>query len=102
HYGNVCLAHLARARPHEPSGVREAQHSVRHPATELAALGVHVARVKLRIIAGETGEGYEVRVRDGPPRAPEGHSDVQVGIGIAESSLAAHRWPLRFSVRHFH
>ena len=80
--------------------VGETEHSVGDPAPELTALGVHVAGVKLRVIAGKTGEGHEVGVGDRPPWTPEGHSDMQVGVGVAESSFVAHRWLLRFPVWH--
>ena len=71
--------------------VGEAKHSVRDPAPELTTLGVYLARVKFRIVAGETGEGHEVRIGDRPPWTPEGHSNVQVGVCVAESSFVAHR-----------
>src|SRR4051794_3872074 len=60
------------------------------PTSELTRPRIDVARVKLRVIAGQTREADQVRVQDGPARAPEAHADKKVLVAIAQSRFVAH------------
>jgi hypothetical protein len=89
--GDRHFAQLSGARPHEAVRVGEAQHPMRDAPAELAGLRVDVARMQLRIVAGEPGERDEIRIGDRAPRAAERQPHVEVGVAQAGADLRAHR-----------
>ena len=66
---NGRFAQLAGACPHQAMCIGQAEHAVRDTASELAVPRIDVARVQLRVIAGETGKGHEVGIH-GSRRLP--------------------------------
>ena len=84
------LAQLPGPRPHQAMRIGEPQHAVRYAPTELAALGVNIAGVELRVIAGQTGEADHIRIRDGAPRTAEPHPDEQILVSVAQARRFRH------------